>query len=292
MSTPTAPATATAELTPADRCHLETAVLQLERPGFAARLADYAGQPVNAIVERLPQPVARRLREAARAAIFKCLELAIGAIDDEDALTTSEWSAKLMTGVAGGVGGFFGMAALPIELPLTTTLMLHSIAEIARAEGEDLRRVDALLACLEVFALGVRSPRSQQEKVGVDYYAVRMVLSKLTSDVAALALERGAVNASSPIVAKLVGEIVARFGLVVTDMAAASAVPIFGALGGATVNVIFMDHFQRVASGHFNIRRLERIYGVERIRHLYTLQVQALSANDALLAQRQQARAR
>ena len=72
----------------------------------------------------------------------------------------------------------------------------------------------------------------------------------------------------------------------------ASAVPIFGALGGATVNVIFMDHFQRVASGHFNIRRLERIYGVERIRHLYTLQVQALSANDALLAQRQQARAR
>jgi hypothetical protein len=253
-------------LTPIHSKELDDAVELLENPNFASRLADYAGQPVNAIIEHLPGVLNRGLREAVRVAIFKCLELAIGSIDDGDALTTSEWTAKLMTGVAGGVGGFFGMAALPIELPLTTTLMLRSIAEIARAEGEDLRSVEALLACLEVFALGVRGPH---DKANVDYYAVRMVLTKLTSEVSALVLERGAVNASSPIVAKLVGEIVARFGLVVSDIAAASAVPIFGAIGGATVNMIFMDHFQRVARGHFTIRRLERLYGVEAISELY-----------------------
>jgi hypothetical protein len=92
-------------------------------------------------------------------------------------------------------------------------------------------------------------------------------------------LERGVVSASSPIVAKLVGDIVTRFGLVVSDMAAASAVPIAGAFGGATVNMIFMDHFQRMARGHFTVRRLERIYGVELIRDTYHQQLQLLSSN-------------
>ena len=52
-----------------------------------------------------------------------------------------------------------------------------------------------------------------------------------------------------------------RFGLVVSDKVAAGALPILGAVGGATVNVIFMDHFQRVAQAHFALRRLERTYG-------------------------------
>jgi len=35
------------------------------------------------------------------------------------------------------------------------------------------------------------------------------------------------------------------------------------------VNILFMDHFQRTAQAHFTIRRLERLYGRERIRRLY-----------------------
>ena len=46
-----------------------------------------------------------------------------------------------------------------------------------------------------------------------------------------------------------------------------------GAVGGATVNVIFMNHFQRVARGHFAIRRLERRYGPNVVRHLYKTHV-------------------
>jgi len=47
-------------------------------------------------------------------------------------------------------------------------------------------------------------------------------------------------------------------------------VPIIGAVSGATINVIFMEHFQRIAKGHFTLRRLERIYGSAHIRHHYT----------------------
>jgi hypothetical protein len=52
-------------------------------------------------------------------------------------------------------------------------------------------------------------------------------------------------------------------------MSAASMVPVLGAVGGATLNVIFADHFHRVARGHFTVRRLERIYGTETIQQLY-----------------------
>jgi hypothetical protein len=143
--------------------------------------------------------------------------------------------------------------------------MLRAIAAIARHEGEDMSKIEARLACLEVFALGTK--RNQQIDVG--YYAARALLSKYTSDIVALVAERGAVDVSAPVVRNMVSEIVSRFGLVVSDKIAAGALPILGAVGGATVNVIFMDHYQRIAQAHFALRRLERTYGVANVRRRY-----------------------
>ena len=56
----------------------------------------------------------------------------------------------------------------------------------------------------------------------------------------------------------------------VSDKLAAGAVPIIGAAFGATINVIFMDHFRRIAKGHFTLRRLERTYGRSSIRQHYS----------------------
>jgi hypothetical protein len=68
-----------------------------------------------------------------------------------------------------------------------------------------------------------------------------------------------------------VTQVAARFGLVVTQKVAAQALPVVGALGGAAVNYAFIEHFQDVARGHFTVRRLERIYGKEKIRSEYDL---------------------
>jgi hypothetical protein len=46
-------------------------------------------------------------------------------------------------------------------------------------------------------------------------------------------------------------------------------VPIVGAAGGATVNVLFMGHFQDMARGHFIVRRLEARHGTEVVRAAY-----------------------
>jgi hypothetical protein len=56
-----------------------------------------------------------------------------------------------------------------------------------------------------------------------------------------------------------------------TSWLAAQALPVIGALGGAAVNYAFIEHFQDIARGHFTVRRLERIYGKEKVRSEYDL---------------------
>lgn len=256
----------TTELSLPDRAALRRAVKNLENPNFAARLAEYAGVPVNRVLGFLPKIAGNQLNAMVRAAVMTGLDVAIDTLEDEPPPTPATWFSSFLAGVTGGVGGLFGMAALPVELPLTTTFMLRAIASIAQHEGEDLSKIEARLACLEVFAFGAKRPAGQ---VDIGYYAARALLGKYINDVVAFVAERGAVDVSAPVVTSLVGEIVSRFGLVVSDKVAAGALPILGAVGGATVNVIFMDHFQRIAQGHFTLRRLERAYGAAAVRLHY-----------------------
>jgi hypothetical protein len=246
---------------------LLVAMQRLRHRSFAAGLADLAAQPVDATMKLLPRSLTGLLGRVVRSAVFKGLEVAADSLGDDAVEAPSDLHGKIVTGVTGGLGGFFGLAALPFELPLTTVLMLRVIAGIARSEGEDLSTAEARLACLEVFALG--GGGVGRDGRGIDYFAVRAMLARLTADAATLVVERGALNASSPAISRFVAEIVARFGLVVSERVAATAVPVIGALGGATINVLFMDHFQRLARGHFAIRRLERAHGVETIRRQY-----------------------
>jgi hypothetical protein len=250
----------------ADHAALKNAVRYLEGRNFAARLADYAGVPVNRVLGVLPKAVNKQLASMVRGAVMKGLEVAVDTLDDKPPRSPAMGFSSFLAGVTGGVSGLFGFGALAFELPLTTTLMLRAIAEIAQHQGEDLSTLEARLACLEVFAYG---SKRTDENLDVGYYAARALISKYSHDIAALALERGAIDASAPVVASLVGEIVSRFGLVVSDKVAAGALPILGAVGGATVNIVFMDHFQRVAHAHFTLRRLERTYGSAHIKERY-----------------------
>ena len=69
--------------------------------------------------------------------------------------------------------------------------------------------------------------------------------------------------------AAFLSAVASRFGVAVTQKAAAQAVPVIGALSGGAVNYAFIEHFQDVARGHFIVRRLERAYGKEPVRREY-----------------------
>jgi hypothetical protein len=253
-------------LAPSDHEALRRAVRDLEAQDFAAQLADYAGRPIERVMRLMPKVASRRINQAVERAILNCLHVAISSIEQQSMAPPAQRTSSLLAGLSGGISGFFGFAALPIELPVTTTLMLRAIADIARHHGEDLSTLDARLACVEVFALG--APRAGR-RADFGYYASRALLSRLAADAGVLLLERSAANLSAPAVGSLVTEIATRFSVVVSERAAASAVPLIGAVGGATVNLLFMNHFQRVARGHFAIRRLERQYGASVVRRLY-----------------------
>jgi hypothetical protein len=254
------------ELSPAHRQALARAHALLENQSFAWRIADYAGQPIDRVIGMMPKVATKGLNLAVEAAILNCLKIAISSIEPTARYAPAKELASLLAGLSGGVSGFFGFAALPFELPVTTTLMLRAIAETARYNGENLRTLRARLACLEVFALGARkSPK----RLDLGYFAARAMLSRLADEASALLIERGVASASAPLVNRLLAEIVSRYGVVVSERVAASALPVIGAIGGAAVNVVFMNHFQRVAQGHFTIRRLERHYGADMVRRHY-----------------------
>jgi hypothetical protein len=145
--------------------------------------------------------------------------------------------------------------------------MLRSIAEIAQSEGEVLSDPETALSCVEVFALGGRAGSADASESG--YFAVRGMLAKTVTEAARFIAERGAIKEGAPIL-KFVTQVAARFGLV-TQKVAAQALPVIGGLGGAAVNYAFVAHFQDVARGHFTVRRLERLYGQEKVRSAYDL---------------------
>jgi hypothetical protein len=250
-----------------DRKELQLAKHLLENPGIAAKITSIIGMPVEKGIERLPKNWGDRIGKLTRTALMKASEAAIFTLKDVPSKASSDRWHKLSVAASGGVSGFFGLTALAIELPVSTTIMLRSIAEIARSQGESISDPKTKLACLEVFALG--GSKKSDDAAGSGYYAVRALLSKSISEAAEFVVERGLAEKGAPVLVRLIAVISQRFGVQITEKAAAQAIPAIGAAGGALINTIFMDHFQAMAKGHFIVRKLERKYGKEVIKSLY-----------------------
>jgi hypothetical protein len=251
-------------LEPADHSKLVRAVRLLEKDSFVTMLARMAGRPVNTIVSSLPNFVGETILNASRNAILQCLRIALQPRKPRSILAIVGNYPVLASGIAGAVGGFGGVATLAVELPVTTIVMFQSITKIAAQEGEDLSRPDVRLACLEVFALSTdgRGPAALES----GYYAARDALAKSADEAAVYVLRRSSLLEAGPAVVRLVSAIAPRFGLLVSQEIAASAIPIIGAATGGSLNVAFVQHFNNIARGHFAVRSLERKYGDARIR--------------------------
>ena len=249
-----------------DQAALERAFRALEHSNLATRLARAVGKQLGSLSRLLPPGVSGLVNRAAENAIHTAMNVALRTLSDGAPRRDTRFLHKAAA-ASGAVGGVFGMSSLPLELPVSTVIILRSIAEIARREGEDLSDPDATLACLEVFALGAHD----QDDGFIDsgYYATRGLLAKTVSEASRYVIAEGLGGEAAPVLVRLVGQIGSRFGLVVSEKLAAQAVPIVGAAGGAAVNYAFAEHFQSLASGHFTVRRLERTYGKEAVRAEY-----------------------
>jgi len=246
---------------------LKSAVQWLEHPGWAIRLINFLGAPIEALIRVLPKPLSLMIRWLTERALGKSLELAINTLGKRAASGPSKGTHRGLVMLSGALGGFWGLPGLLVELPVSTVLMLRAIAAVAQREGEDLEAAEARWACLEVFTLG--GARSGDDAAETGYYAVRASLARLVAEAAEFLAGRGTVQEGAPLLIRLMTAVTSRFGVVVSEKALAEMIPLIGALGGALINLLFISHFQAMASGHFIIRRLERKYGPETVKREY-----------------------
>lgn len=246
---------------------LKYAKMLLENPSLAAKMMNSLGNPLEKGFQYLPEKWFGRVQQVTEKALKVALHFALVTMDDKLQKPSSNTTHKILVGASGAVGGAFGLSALALELPVSTTIIIRSIADIARSEGENIQSIETKLACFEVFAFGGKSQYDDGAETG--YFAIRAALNKAVSDAVKFISKRGITEQGSPILVRLIASIASRFGIVVSEKAAATAIPIVGAAGGAIINTIFIDHFQDMARGHFIVRRLERGYGKEMVKAEY-----------------------
>lgn len=254
------------QLADADLAALAHARSLLENPSLVARLSSFVGSPLEQGMARLPASWRARVGGLAHEALLRAMGTAARTLEPAPR-PASPRLHKLLGSVSGAGGGAFGLAGLTVEIPLSTVLIMRAILDIARAEGEHIDTPATRLAALEVFALGGNQRHDDATESG--YYAVRAALATTVSEAARHLAEKGLSAEGAPALLRLITMVAARYKVQITQKAAGMLVPGIGAAAGATINLLFMNHFQDVSRGHFTVRRLERSYGPDAVRNAW-----------------------
>lgn len=253
-----------------DLATLTKAKRQMEEIGWTMKGLNSLGNIIQSKVDLLPQKQQKWLQKVSYEVLLRVVKANLFSMKKEQKPTAPlNKTYKALVTSSGVLGGVFGIAAFAADLTLTTKLMMRSIMDIARSEGENLLELDTQLACLQVFALGGKS--KHDDTLETAYYATKISLDSsvkaATKGVGKVAgsLLQGSTN---PFLQAL-GIIASRFSIQVSEKFVAQAVPILGAAGGGAINLAFIHHFQNMAQAHFAIRRLERVYGELLVKRAY-----------------------
>jgi hypothetical protein len=246
---PAGQAVSTIELDETGRRELAAALGRLERSrGLIVRLADLLGGAVNMAGRfglrqiGLDRGTQHKFSGIAQAALGRAYDIAIIGLHRSKSRDVALSRAAVIA--SGAVSGFAGLAGFLPDATFTTLTIMREIARIAEAQGEDLSSDEARRACLEVFAFRSAADRDESE---LGYFSARLLFQGRPFTL-------------------LVSEIASRYGLVLGEKFSLQAVPVFGAIAGASLNAAFLDHYRNLAAAHFTIRRLERRHGRDVVR--------------------------
>ncbi|MFD2441612.1 EcsC family protein [Paracoccus kondratievae] len=150
---------------------------------------------------------------------------------------------RLLSTTSGAVGGLAGIGGAMLELPVTVTLLLRAIMDIAAEHGFDPTSDEARREALHVFASA--GPLSEDDGTDLGLLAARMTITGQT-------------------VQALIARVAPRLSVSLAQKLAAQAVPLMGALAGASVNYSFTRYYQELARVHFGLLRLSQETGIPR----------------------------
>ena len=191
------------------------------------------GSRAEGLLDRLPAEVRGRLGEGTQEA----LRLAMNAADRSRSVVGGqpEWLTRAVTTAMGAAGGLGGVPSALAELPVTTTILLRAIQDVAAEHGFDPAEPGVQFDCIHVFAAA--GPLDHDDGSDLAFFSTRMAVSG-----------KG--------VQALIAKVAPRLSTVLGQKLAAQTVPILGAAAGAATNYAYTSYYQQMAHVHFGLRRL------------------------------------
>lgn len=153
-------------------------------------------------------------------------------------------AAPIVAALAGAAGGAGGLATSVAELPVTITLILHTICTAAEAEGFDPAEEWVKAEILQIFASG--SPMARDDGVNTAFISARITLT-------------------GPALQRLISTLAPKIAAALGQKLAAQSVPVLGALSGAALNATFLSHYRELARIRFALLRHAQTHGAERV---------------------------
>ncbi len=210
------------------------------------------GGQAEGLLHRLPPEIRAGLDEGTEQALRAALRAAgrsRGAVGDQPA-----WVSRAVTTAMGAAGGFGGLPTALAELPVTTTILLRSIQDVAMAHGFDPSEPGVQFDCIEIF--GAAGPLDHDDGSDLAFLGTRLTVT-------GMALQR------------LIARVAPRLATVLGQKLAAQTVPLLGAAAGAATNYAYTRYYQEMAHVHFGLRRLAIDAGVDHAALLSDLRKRA-----------------
>ena len=212
--------------------------------GPVIRLVNRLGGAFEAQLSALPASVRDQIERVTAQALQASYGVAARA---PDLGPRGPVAAVIATGAAGGAGGLPTAVA---ELPVTVTLFLNAIRTEARDAGLDPNEDWVRAECLQVFSAG--SPLKEDDGVNTSFIGSRLALT-------------------GSAVQNLVAAIAPKLATVLGQKLAAQAIPVIGAVSGATLNVAYLAYYREVARVRFALVRLAELHGTEAVEAEFRL---------------------
>ncbi|MCS5603339.1 MAG: EcsC family protein [Paracoccus sp.] len=207
--------------------------------GLGMEIMEIVGNSAEGLIERLPAFVRSRMDKITHAALNRAFSAASGTrrvVRDR-----GDWFNRMASTFSGAAGGVGGLPGAMVELPVTVTLLLRSILDIAAEHGLDPDSDEVRMECLRIFAAA--GPMAEDDGTDLGLLAARLSVTGQTLQ-------------------GLISRVAPRLSVSLGQKLAAQAAPVFGAVVGASINYTFARYYQELARVHFGIMRLARETGL------------------------------
>lgn len=197
------------------------------------QVLNMVGGQAETLLSRLPEPVRERLGDSTERALRLAMDAAHrsrGVVSDSPG-----WLSRAVTTAMGAAGGMGGLPTALAELPVTTTVLLRAIQDVAADHGFDPEEPGVQYDCIQVFAAA--GPLDHDDGSDLAFLSTR-------------------VTVTGPTVQALITRVAPRLATVLGQKLAAQAVPVLGAAAGAATNYAYTSYYQQMAHVHFGLRRL------------------------------------